>query len=473
MQVAERAFPAGNIPAAATRPASPRLNLLALLGQGYTFVYILLAMSVTYGAFVPIPRFLRGGAKLLAGESDVVGMVANILVLLGLFPALWSVRHKIAPCIKPMLPYGLIIGLCIVSSLWSPFPLVTFRKSVNLGVCVIFGAYLFLRLGFEPTLRAVLWYTVFAGVVSVLLYFGLPDIGKEHDFLGYENALRGVYAQKNVAGEAMMTAQMIVVYLFLSKQLSFFRAMPLAIFFFGVEILSMSASATVVTLLIYAAGLYVYTIRKPRMRLLTMYLGISLGTILFSVLLFDPQILFGAVGRDASLTGRIPLWLTLIPFAKEKFLLGWGYAGFFNSDLVEMQYIWKMIEWNAPNAHNGYLDIILQIGVIGLALYGWVWSRTIYMVLKILRRANGATEYPVAIWGGLFMLVNIALNIDEGPLPYQDEFTMLMPLTILSLEGAWRDIRIRTAVRRIAHPLYPSRRGGLAVEMGAKSGTDA
>jgi O-antigen ligase len=193
----------------------------------------------------------------------------------------------------------------------------------------------------------------------------------------------------------------------------------------------------------------------PRLRLLAVYLGTSVVALGIVILVFDPEMLFGAVGRDASLTGRIPLWQTLWPFARQRLLLGWGYAGFFNADVKEMQYIWKIIEWKAPNAHNGYLDIMLQIGVIGLGLYLWVWSRAIVLSIKILRTPGGAKEFPVGIWAGLFMLVNVALNMDEGPLPYQDQFTMLMPLTILGLEEAWGQIRSRIRAGKVRRSLFP------------------
>ncbi len=428
----------------------------------FTFFYVILGVSVSYGAYVALPRFASGGPKLEAGESDPVGMVGNILVLAGLIPALWMQRHRLRSVVRPMVPYILIVTLCIVSSVWSPYPLVSFRKSINLGVCVLFGVYLFLRLGLNRTLNMVIVYTAVAAILSVLLYFAIPSLGHETQFLGYENALRGVFPQKNVAGEAMLTAQIALVYLVMTSQMSVVTFSVLTLFFFGVQIMTMSASATMVTMVVWAFGAFLFTKGRIRLRLLFLYLGGSAGIVLAAIVLFDPELIFAAAGRDASLTGRVPLWTALIPFIKQRFFLGWGYSGFFLADSLDTQALWASIEWQPSNAHNGYLDILLQIGAIGLGLYAWVWVRNIRLSYFLLRPTRWTNQAPEALWCALFMAANIALNVDEGPLPYQDQFTMLMPATILGVEFAYRRHRERTAAAQL--PRQVRLRPSLAAE---------
>jgi len=68
-----------------------------------------------------------------------------------------------------------------------------------------------------------------------------------------------------------------------------------------------------------------------------------------------------------------------------------------------------------------------------MALYVWVWSSIIGNSLV----AWWQRKLPEARWLLLFMLVNLLLNMDEGPLPYPDQFTVLMPGSILLLRS-WR-----------------------------------
>lgn len=64
-------------------------------------------------------------------------------------------------------------------------------------------------------------------------------------------------------------------------------------------------------------------------------------------------------GRDATLTGRTRIWGKLLPFAKQKPVLGGGFGGFWTAS--------RHIEI-APHAHSGYLEVILGLGFFGMLL---------------------------------------------------------------------------------------------------------
>jgi len=135
--------------------------------------------------------------------------------------------------------------------------------------------------------------------------------------------------------------------------------------------------------------------------------------------------------------------------------LGYGYNGFWTDDSRAVQYIWAMITWKAPSAHNGYLDIVLQIGLVGLALYLWIWGKVIYVAWL----ARNDRQAPEASWILLFMFINIVLNTDEGPLPYPDQFTLLMPGAMIFLAAWMRSRRAQTAtdLRVPAAPIFSGR----------------
>jgi hypothetical protein len=93
---------------------------------------------------------------------------------------------------------------------------------------------------------------------------------------------------------------------------------------------------------------------------------------------------------------------------------------------------------------------MLQIGIVGIVLYAWVWGSIIANSI----RGWWSGTLPEARWLLLFMLINMLLNLDEGPLPYPDQFTVLMPGAILLL-SSWRrerSLAIATAERRRATP---------------------
>jgi O-antigen ligase len=77
-----------------------------------------------------------------------------------------------------------------------------------------------------------------------------------------------------------------------------------------------------------------------------------------------------SLDKDPHLTGRTDLWGYAIDSIKDKPLLGYGYQAFWTYDSVPARRIREAINWDsAPHAHNGYLDLTLEIGLIGLIAY--------------------------------------------------------------------------------------------------------
>jgi len=74
------------------------------------------------------------------------------------------------------------------------------------------------------------------------------------------------------------------------------------------------------------------------------------------------------IGRDAQLTGRVDLWLILPSYIAERPWLGYGFGAFWVADSANVSLIWNAVGWTPPHAHDGWLDALLELGVVGLAL---------------------------------------------------------------------------------------------------------
>jgi len=92
--------------------------------------------------------------------------------------------------------------------------------------------------------------------------------------------------------------------------------------------------------------------------------------------IIDPS---SMVGRNENLTGRTDIWSALIPFAVQKFIFGHGYGGFWTPENME-----NALE--VTEAHNGYLDIILDLGFVGLAMMTILITSYNSKALKFLLR---------------------------------------------------------------------------------------
>jgi O-antigen ligase len=109
------------------------------------------------------------------------------------------------------------------------------------------------------------------------------------------------------------------------------------------------------------------------------------------------------LGRDETLTGRTVTWGDLIPVVKSRPLLGSGFGSFWTTSRREL--------YEMSNGHNGYLDVLLELGWLGLAFY-FAW------LLSCTRRFHRtlAQDYD---WGALticFLLMVVVYNTTESAL---------------------------------------------------------
>ena len=71
--------------------------------------------------------------------------------------------------------------------------------------------------------------------------------------------------------------------------------------------------------------------------------------------------------NDSSLSGRLPLWEELLVSINKKPILGHGYLAYWDSKQVE--YLSENFRWEISHGHNVYLDILLDVGLVGLAFF--------------------------------------------------------------------------------------------------------
>lgn len=71
-------------------------------------------------------------------------------------------------------------------------------------------------------------------------------------------------------------------------------------------------------------------------------------------------------GRDMTFTGRTDLWVDMLDIASENPIFGVGYGSFWIGDLGND--LWDKYDWFPGQGHNGYIDIYVELGIVGLFL---------------------------------------------------------------------------------------------------------
>jgi exopolysaccharide production protein ExoQ len=86
---------------------------------------------------------------------------------------------------------------------------------------------------------------------------------------------------------------------------------------------------------------------------------------LFAIFLDTAGSLVHALGRNTTLTGRLSIWTAVLSVQTNP-LLGTGYESFWLGS--RLQRVWDMTSTGIQEAHNGYIEVYLNLGWIGLIL---------------------------------------------------------------------------------------------------------
>ena len=382
-------------------------------------------------------------ARTVSGETNLSSTFAQSVILAGLLIAVGCAPGRYLRLCRPLAPLLCIAALALLSVLWSGDPVRTLRRAVALTECMLFGMFLYRTDGLERTIARVGQVCVAMAVLSLLAYVGVPSIGRE-TALGYERAMRGVFPQKNSMSECMLLGLCCFAYKWVEaprwQQAGAFALLGLCL------VLGRGASAIAVAGAVTLAAAWMRLRGKPVLRLGLLFLVGWSAVVLTAALIVFPQDVFALAGRDASLTGRVPLWLAIWPEIMGQPLIGHGYAGFWNADSPTVQMIWRYAGWQAPDAHSSYLDILLQLGAAGLALYIWTWSQLFVRAWPAHRTSLRSARF-VLLYGITLLLI----GLDEGVIPIPNAWTALLPVALLAMS---RHLAFRQTPQRKAGALF-------------------
>ncbi|HJT71967.1 MAG TPA: O-antigen ligase family protein [Terriglobales bacterium] len=162
------------------------------------------------------------------------------------------------------------------------------------------------------------------------------------------------------------------------------------------------------------------TFRKPVMATLVI---VSMIGICYSVLFLGiGSGALTAMGRDASLTGRTEVWKTVIPYATNVWV-GAGYENFWVGERMEL---FVRLLGGLNQAHNGYIEIYLNLGWVGLTLLGGIVFGGYWKVLKLVRNNVDTAGLRLA-----FIFICIVYNFTEASFKMQSPVWMFFLWSIM------------------------------------------
>lgn len=307
---------------------------------------------------------------------------------------------------SPLIWYMVIWAAATI--LWSASPDITFRRVIGVLLTTLYALVLYLRYPFQSFIRLLGAAFFIAVLSSLVMAVFKPDWGIMGSY--NEGAWEGVFIHKNSLGKVSVFALC-----FFATLWSFSRNRGQRIFWAGAFVLGMVTlleSRSVSGLVVFGTmvlGAFLLRVAKPLRKVWPMFLLviIVIGSGVLLLTLQNSEVLLDAFGRDVSLTGRVPLWEVLIPIGLKQ-PLGYGYGAFWLGWNGPSAAVWSQFDFLYPNAHNGFLEIWLDLGWVGIAL-------SIFLLARIFLKYFGPalTGSKEALCWMLFCIILVTYNLVE------------------------------------------------------------
>jgi exopolysaccharide production protein ExoQ len=342
-------------------------------------------------------------------EPNIV-LALYIISFLFMLPRLGQVLYHI---LKGNYLTWIMVLMILVSTGWSDSPDITLRRGLIVCGAACYGTYFATCFPFQKQIQ-VMATVFFASVITSFLFtLALPKYGIM-SMPPHIGAWRGVYIHKQHLGTQM--SLMFAFFLIIFKSEFWRDRKLLALLGIGVSIvlvLASKSSTGLISVLLLGTCVYIFQLRRFRpdiLAFITITVILSIGSIII-YLVDNASVIVGVLGKDLTLSGRDQLWGTIMQMVDRRPLFGYGYEAFWyekgQSSLSGL--IWSTIGWDAPHAHNGFLEILLSLGWIGAGIFLATFVSNIWRSLQRIAINPSTSSYCSMI----FLIYIVLTNITE------------------------------------------------------------
>jgi exopolysaccharide production protein ExoQ len=338
--------------------------------------------------------------------------------------ATWNVKWILA-----------LVSIAVVSSAWSQDPLFTLRRSIVLLATTMYAIYFAGRFTIAEQLRLLSWTFALIVFSSLFMVVVLPQYGVDHG--AFFGVWQGAFPQKNMLARAMVLAS-VVFYFVRPPTVKWVRWIGIAA---SLCLLVATGSVTgVIVLILMISTLLLARLARANLTfMIPVMIAIgTLGIALAFVIWTGHSDLLALVGRSPTLTGRTELWKTLPAYILRRPWLGYGFNTFWQGMQGPSSSVILRLGWYARHSHDGFFDLTLDLGFLGLATFVAGYLVLYKRALQLVRRVPG----PASYWLCAFMCLMLLYNLDESSILRRNSvFWILYTSTAVNIAACVRKRR--------------------------------
>ncbi len=407
----------------------------SLLGEGVLLVFCLLTLGVLQPDFSSVnfndktlQLAIDDGAANLANQLQWLALagVATFAVNRQ-FGRLWSLALAAWPLM-------LVLTYCLLSAAWSDYPDISARRCFGVIIpayCVMAAVAILDR---PERMAKILYLTFWATLVCNLLALSLPGA---YDEVGF---FRGITSNKNILGG--IGALAVLSGVAISPLLEGLRSRILLLLYLAGwgSLLVVTVSKTSIALSIFVPVLICtlsWVSKGLRISVASLAASVvaavlTVASVCYAILGTGLSDIVHLAWPDATFTGRTQLWSFMLDTIRENWIAGIGFASFWGvGDKSPNLYAGLDYIRLTNQAHNGYLDLLATVGLIGLVL-------VIVMLAQVLRKSEAFRTTQPWLFRFVWFIVTFAIIHNAMESSLLVPFAAVWHLTLLAyVIGIW------------------------------------
>jgi O-antigen ligase len=371
------------------------------------FPWAMFMYTKTFG-IKAISAFSISNPDRIAEFIEILIFILFFLFLAATVAARWKAFLRFSASLGPIWALLLWAG---ISLLWSTHIKASLLGMIGMAGITGYGLMFSFYYRVEEQLRIIAIYLCAAILASLLLIWAFPSEGISSG--AHEGTWKGMFPHKNHAG--IYTAFGAFVFLLClgvekRRNLIYWAGFAACVIFL---IHSRSLTGAVSALVVLASYAAIRSLRNPPGAIKRHYIlliWVAAGAIFFYFLFEYLDAILQTFGRDRTMSQRTMIWSVVLDKAALRPWYGYGLTAFWIGESGVSGEVATQLGWYPFHAHNGFLDLYLELGMVGVAIFLVCLARAIFAAgRKALKSPRLADSWHLS-----FLIFWITFNLSEA-----------------------------------------------------------
>lgn len=308
-----------------------------------------------------------------AETSNINNQITYLFLFISSLLVSSKIYNRILGIVKKEKFLTILIFISFISFTWSDYSFLSIKRSFQLFVTflVLLDSVILINR------QKLMFILIIVSFLYILLNY-FAGLFIPHAIDPAFGTWRGIELQKNILGYSSLMTFIIGIAAFSESDKTFTKLLGIVVLILSMVLIILSYSTTNII------GMITITFILTLISFKSIFKPIGMGKFIFNALLFFIlitgillsiyskellSVLPSLFGKDSSFTGRDLIWAYIWNEILKRPILGYGYGTYWIMGTHIIDLFTAYVGWRVNESHNGFLEIFLQLGIVGFIFF--------------------------------------------------------------------------------------------------------